>query len=242
MDSSTRGIVLHKLKYSDTSLIVKIYTEAFGLQSYIVQGGRGKKSKSKATLFQPLALLEMEVHHREKSELQRIRDAKPLHPFASVPYHMGKSSIAMFITEVLYKSIRTSSPDAALFEFVAGAVIWLDLSEGPIANFHLLFLLRLSQHLGFYPQGSYSRKTPVFDLVEGEFRSELPLHQLYLTAPESEALWQLLNSSFEQLAEVKISSAVRKKLLQGLVDFYRVHIEGLSEIKSHRVLETIAGA
>ena len=241
MQISTRAIVLHKTKYSDTSLIVKLFTEEFGLQSYLVQGARGKKSKTRAILFQPLALLDLEVHHREKSNLQRIRDLKPFHPFTSIPHDLVKSTTALFLTEVLYKSIKSEAADRDLFEFVAGAIAWYDLTQERVDNFHLLFLLRLARHLGFYPQGSYSRQTPLFDLVESTFRSGEPLHTLFLDAHQSAYLGQLLGTNFEGLHLLALPANARRKLLNALVDYFRVHIEGLTEIKSHQVLETIVG-
>lgn len=241
MLTATRGIVLHKTKYSDTSLIVKIFTEVHGLQSFIVQGARGKKSKSRATLFQPLAMLELEIDHREKSSLQRIRDLRPFHPFTSIPYDMVKSTMVLFLTEVLYKSIKSEAADPELFEFIIGSIQWLDLTEEPVANFHLLFLLRLSSHLGFAPQGNYSVKTSVFDLAEGSFRAGRPVHALFLEGHQSAYLWQLLGTKFEGLGALSIPTEVRRKLLHSLVDYFRVHIDGLSEIKSHHVLETIVG-
>ena len=242
MLSATRGIVLHKTKYSDTSLIVKIFTEEFGLKTYLVQGARGKKSKARAILFQPLALLELEVHHREKSSLQRIRDLKPFHPFTSIPYDVVKSTMVLFLNEVLYKSIKSEAPDRSLFEFVSGAISWLDLTTDRVDNFHLLFLLRLARHLGFYPQGSYSAQTPLFDMVESTYRANEPLHSLFLDPHQSAYLWQLLGTNFEGLGELRMPSEARRKLLNGLVDYFRVHIEGLTEIKSHQVLETIVGS
>lgn len=241
MLTATRGIVLHKTKYSDTSLIVKIFTEDFGLQSYLVQGSRSKKSKARATLFQPLALLELEVAHREKSDLQRIRDLRPFHPYTSIPYDMVKSTTVLFINELLYKSLKAEAADGELFEFVVGALQWFDLCTDTVPDFHLLFLVRLSRYLGFYPQGNYTQQNTFFDLAEGSFRSTQPLTSLFLEGAESAYLWRLLGTKFEGLSALRLPPQMRRKLLHALVDYYRVHIAGLAEIKSHQVLEAIVG-
>lgn len=241
MHTSTRGIVLHKTKYSESSLIVKVYTEHYGLQSYIIQGGRGKKSKTRATLFQPLAMLDMEVHHREKTDLQRIKEVKLALPFGSIPYDFAKSSIALFLTEILYKTLKPHDPDAELFEFLEGGIRFLDLTEESVANFHLLFLTRYSRYLGFYPQGEYTQQTQLFDLVEGTFRNSAPAYHLLLENPQSLYLSRLLGTKFEAIHTLNLPAEERKKLLRNLVDYYRVHIDGLKDIKSHEVLETVVG-
>jgi DNA repair protein RecO (recombination protein O) len=125
----TRGIVFRIIRYSDTSIIANIYTESFGLRSYLVNGVHGKKAKIKASLFQPLALVEMNVTNREKSTMHRINDVMPVHTWTSIPYDIRKSSVLMFINEMLYKSVREEEANPALFEFISHAVQILDLSS-----------------------------------------------------------------------------------------------------------------
>src|SRR3990172_7140574 len=114
----TRGIVLHHIKYSETSVIAKIYTELFGLQSYLINGVRSQKAKVKANLLQPLSLVDMIVYHKEKKGLQRIRDVSGNPPLSSIPYDFPKSSVALFIAEILYKSIREEEANTNMFEFI----------------------------------------------------------------------------------------------------------------------------
>src|SRR5258705_1073932 len=118
MYAKTRGIVLHTLKYSETSVITKIYTEKLGLQSYIVKGVRAAKSKSKAAMLQPLTLLEMEVSHRENKQLQFIKEFRRAFIYQSIPFDTLKSTISFFLLEVISKAIREHEPNNEMFEFI----------------------------------------------------------------------------------------------------------------------------
>jgi len=215
---NTRGIVLHHLKYSETSVIAKIYTELFGLQSYLINGVRSKKATIKANILQPLSLVDMVVYHKEKSRLQRIREVSGNPPFSSIPYDIAKSSIALFIAEILYKSIREEEANTNLFEFLFHSIHILDLTAGNCANFHLLFMLQLTKHLGFYPNGKYSDKFNFFDLREGVFLERQPEHPHFIPPPLGAYLNLLSETSFEKLNQINIKPDHRKKLLEYLIE------------------------
>ena len=242
----TRGIVLHHLKYSETSVIAKIYTELFGLQSYLINGVRSKpahprggKAKVKANILQPLSLVDMIVYHKEKNVLQRIREVSSNHPFSSIPYDIPKCSIALFIAEILYKSIREEEANANLFEFLFHSIQILDLTTGNCANFHLLFMLQLTKHLGFYPNGKYSDKFNFFDLREGVFLERQPDHPHFIPPPIGAYLNLLSETSFEKLNQINIKPDHRKRLLEHLIEYYELHLSNMNEVKSHRILETV---
>ena len=235
----TSGIVLHTTKYSETSLIVKIYTKSFGLQTYIINGVRSKKSKTKATIFQPLALVEMIVSHSEKGGLQRISEINTEHPFSSIPVNIIKSSIVLFLNEMLYKAIKEAHPDEDLFEFIKNSLLLLDLKTDNCSNFHIYFILQLPKFLGFFPHGTYSNNTSLFDLQEGVFINTLPKHQQYMNIQQSELLNVFINSRYETLNDIKIDRQERKQLLQSLILFYQLHISSFGEIKSMEILEEV---
>jgi DNA repair protein RecO (recombination protein O) len=237
----TRGIVFRIIRYSDTSIIANIYTESFGLRSYLVNGVHGKKAKIKASLFQPLALVEMNVTNREKSTMHRINDVMPVHTWTSIPYDIRKSSVLMFINEMLYKSVREEEANPALFEFISHAVQILDLSSENSANFHLVFLTQLANLLGFSPQGRYSDDTPVFNLAEGCFQSRVPSHVHYMP-PETACLFSgVLDINFENCHSLGIQPRQRRELLRKIIEYYQLHISTVKEIKSHIVLEEVMG-
>ena len=235
----TRGIVLHHIKYSETSVIAKIYTELFGLQSYLINGVRRQKAKVKANLLQPLSLVDMIVYHKEKKGLQRIRDVSGNPPLSSIPYDFPKSSVALFIAEILYKSIREEEANTNLFEFLFHSIQKLDITTGNCANFHLFFMLQLTKYLGFYPNRKYSGKFNFFDLREGVFSEKQPEHPNFISPPLCVYIDMLSETSFEKLNQISISPEHRKRLLEHLIEYYELHLPNMKNIKSHLVLETI---
>ena len=236
---STRGIVLHQIKYSENSIIAKIYTEQLGLQSYMIKGARGKKSSIKANMIQPMALLDMIVYKREKNTLQTIKELRNTHPQSSIAFDIHKSSIALFINEILNKCIREEEPNGSLFAFIHNAIHILDLKTGNYANFHLLFLIKLSKYLGFEPQDNYTNENNLFDLREGLFKNCPPAHHHFMPYPLSEHMHYLISLSFDRIHELKINTQERRILLQKLIEYYELHITRLSDIKSHQILESV---
>jgi DNA repair protein RecO (recombination protein O) len=236
---TTRGIVFQTFSYTDTSVIAKIYTELFGLQSYLVSGAHSKRSGTKANLLQPLTLLECVVYKKEKKQLQRIKEIKCEHPFVSIPYDISKSAIALFLDELLYRSIREEQPDQALFEFIHSSLCMLDLRTESCANVHLYFMVQLSRYLGFYPAGNFSEEEAFFDLQEGLFKDSEPVHPLFLVPAQGRMLHALMNCTYGNLAALRITHLERKQLLEKLILYYELHLEALKGIRSHKVLEEI---
>jgi len=234
----TRGVVLKTTDYSESSLVVQLFTEKFGLQSYLINGARKPRAKISATILQPLHLLDLVVYHREGTGLQRIAEARQQPVFQHIPYDILKRSVALFLNEMLYKSLRQPSPDQPLFEFVYNAVTWLDTLEPVPPDFHLFFLLRLTRFLGFSPAPPKPGQS-FFDLKDGVFCRTLPAHAFVLQPPHTAYFAELLTCSPERLAEIRIPVADRRFLLGRVIDFYRLHIEHLGEIKSHEVLEAV---
>ena len=235
----TRGIVLNSVKYSETSLIVKIYTEEFGLQSYMVRGVRSKNAKIKPALLQNLSLVNLEVYHKEKKNIQTIKELRPDYTFASIPFNMKKSAIAVFINEILLKSIREEETNTELFEFLFESIRVLDLSTGSIANFHLLFMVQLSGFLGFFPKNNFSTQNNTFDLQEGLFKRTDQPGDLLLSMPGSQSLSNLIKSSFDSLKANNISAQIRGLLLENLIKYYSLHLPGFGTVKSHIVMKEV---
>jgi DNA repair protein RecO (recombination protein O) len=235
----TSGILLHTVKYSENSLIVKIYTRTFGLQSYMISGARSKKSKTKINIFQPLALVDMVVSDSGKGSIQRISEISILYPYNHIPYDIVKSSIAIFLNELLYKAIKEEHADEGMFEYIKSTLLILDLKTENCANFHIYFMVQLCRYLGFYPQGAHSSETPTFDLLEGRFISHLPHHPHFLTASQSLLLNETINAGYNTIHLLKIDRVQRKQLLESLILFYQLHIPSFGEIKSIQVLEEV---
>ena len=235
----TSGILLHSVKYSDTSLIVKIFSSDFGLKSYIVNASRNKKSKIKASLFQPLALVEIIVSNTEKAKLERISEINIITPYTNIPYNIIKSTITLFLNEILYRAIKEQQNDINLFEFIKNSLLLLDLKQENCSNFHVFFMIQLSRYLGFFPEGSYSISSSIFDLQEGRYINHIPNHPFYLNEMLSNLFYQFINSEYNSIHKLKLNNMQRKALLKALIKFYQLHIASFGEIKSFEILEEI---
>ena len=186
MIQSTRGIVLHSFKYGETGIICNIYTETHGKVAFLVQGARKHKAKLKANLFQPFFLLDLEIYYKEKRQLQKIKEARNAHPFETILYDNSKRSIAIFLAEVLNKTVQTEEADPQLFEFIYNHIKILDIKEKGLANFHLSFLIQLTKFLGFYPQNNFNAENKFFDFKHGFFTKIKHLQKHHFDEKKSE--------------------------------------------------------
>jgi len=239
MLAKTQGIVLKTINYSETSVVVKIYTEKFGLKSYLIHGVRKRKAKTKANNLQLLSLLDLEVYDRENKDIQHIKEMKSAHVFQSLPYDIRKSSIAMFLNELIFNSIREEEPNTSLFHFLFNAIQMLDLLSDNFVSFHLHFAVQLSKYLGFGPsEGSYSIDS-FFDLADGKFSSgrQFGLHKL--SVEESLFFYRASALSFEHFKQTKASKEMRKVMLDHILKYYRLHLADFKTLKSHEVLEAV---
>lgn len=239
MLQSSRGIVFHHIKYSETSIIAKIYTEQFGLQSFLIRGARKKNAKIKASQLQHLTLVELEIYRKPSKDLQIINELKVLFPFQSIPLDIRKSAILVFLNEVLYKVIKEEEPNPELFEYIINVIQILDLKSSHFSAIHILFLIQLTKFLGFFPKNNYSEANPHFDLQEGEFNSSVGLESLIAIEPYSKYISSLCNTSFEKIDEFQIKPEHKNNLLEIILNFYRLHLPGITEFKSHAVLKSV---
>ena len=237
----TRGIVFQVTPFSESSVVVKIYTELFGLQSYLINGVRSKKSKIKSGLLQPLSLLEMVVYHKERGGLQRIKEIRQCASggFSSIPFDVMKGSMVMFINEVVCKSVKEEEANQQMFDFIFHAMQLLDLQHEPNNDFHLRFLVQFTKHLGFFPNGAFSESTPVFNLQEGSFQEAPPVHPYFIASPLSEHFNSLINTSLSDTAYAAFSNAQKRELIEKLLEYYALHITGFGEVHSHKVLQEV---
>jgi len=237
----TRGIAIHAIKFSETSSVVKIYTELFGLQTYIVKGTRKQNAKIKPGLFQPLTLLDLVVYHKEKSSLQNLKEANFSHPYHSIPFDIRKSSIVLFINELVYKTIHEEEPHPELFSFLFNTCLLLDAADDNISLFHLVFSLQLTRYFGCMPQLNYSGKTPYFNLREGIFQSGTPDHRDFLDPSMSRLFFQLLQTPEGSGSSIRLPGKTRDTLLEMILLYYRLHVPGFREMQSHHILHTVLG-
>jgi len=239
MYSSTRGIVFRQTRYSDTSLVVRIFTEELGLRSYLVKGALRPKSKLKASLFQPLTLLELVVSDNEKGELHHIREARIAHAYFSLPGNIHKSSILLFLNELLYKSIREEATNREMFGFIFNQLLFLDQTEKVSGSYPLLFALHLSRYLGFFPQGNAGDPGAVFDLEEGCFSRSQERSEYTISGEPCKYFTKLLHLSPENHLDITLPAPVRQVLLEKILQYYSLHLPISGEFKSHTVLHEV---
>lgn len=235
----TRGIILKTTLYSESSVVVQVFTEQLGIQSYLINGVKKPKAKISINMLQPLHLVDMVVSHKPNISLQRVSELRPSPVFRSIPYDVVKRSIIMFLNEVLYKSIRQQHTDENLFSFLFNAIAWFDEAPEANPNFHLAFLLKLSRFLGFAPSMEHRPDQQFFDLQEGAFRSRQPIHSHYLEKEAGDWFILLYSTSFERLIEIKFKNSVRRHILDKILIFYTLHTASFGEIRSHQILEDI---
>lgn len=214
----TRGIVLRNTKFGETSVVANVYTEKFGLQSYLINGVR-KRTQGKAALFQPLTLLDMVVYHRENANLNRLKEVKCLHNYRYISVDVRKSSIALFINEMLNKCLREERQEEQLFDFLFNSLILLD-EINHAENHHLIFLLKFSRFLGFgiYRPGDVLEKKMASPVIE-------------------DTLYHLIHAHYH--IPMHIEWEARKELLDLLIQFYANHIENFGQVRSVAVLREV---
>ncbi len=225
----TRGIVLSYIRYRESSVIVRVYTEVFGIQSYVVSGVRSSKSKTnKIALFQPLTLLEMVVYHKSKSDtLHRLSEVRNLYPFRQLPFDMVKTSLALFIAELLGKCLKEEEPNEPLFNFIERAVVELDGLDEGLESYHLVLMRHLAGYLGFGIDSA------------AEFLEGLREHR-YSVLPDGnnkKGIEFLLEGDYKSLKA--LGKGVRAALLSQMLFYYRTHMENFGEMKSLEVLKAV---
>jgi DNA repair protein RecO (recombination protein O) len=237
----SRGIVLSALRYSDSSFIVRVYTEQSGQKSFMVRVGKGRSAMSRMVLLQPLTLVTVSYSNDDRQGLRIPRMFERAEMLHSTPFDTVKSSIAIFMAEVAGRSLQEETPDMALFAFLYDTILLLDREEHACSNLHLKFLIEFSRFMGCHPSFDHEDDHPWFDLREGEFCAYPPVHPYCIGGPVRDALVHILTVPMGQHWQVQMSNAHRRELLQALVDYYRFHVDGMREIRSHHVLEEVMG-
>ncbi len=239
MLQKTRAVVLHYLKFGESSIIAHLFTENYGRKTLIIKGVRGRKTRMKANLIQPLFLLDVEYYQKEQQEMQLMKEFSLAYNFTDFPYDVKKSTQALFIAEVLYKTLRQEEPDQNLFDFLIHSITYFDLQQEGSANFHLLFLVKLTRFLGILPLKESEGKQDIFDIREGRFQSDIPFHFHFLDPSSAGMLANLLNMNYEAASAFRLSHVERNNLLNEILRFYSFHHYHVDNLKSIRVLKEI---
>ncbi|BBL06457.1 MULTISPECIES: DNA repair protein RecO [Alistipes] len=234
-----RGIVLHTLKYGDSSMVVYLLTDVGGRRSYMVQGVRSRSGRgSKLALFQPVFPVEFEGLESPRQEMHRFREVRAGFALQSLPFDVRKSTMALFMAEVLYRLVRECEPNEPLFTFVWNSVGALDAMREGVANFHLWFLANLSRLLGYRPGNDY---TPGawFDIREGEYASVRPSHPGVMSQECARLLDELLHCDVRRLGTIPLNRAQRSDFLNAMLVYFGYHLDAISAVQSVRILKEV---
>lgn len=238
---STKGIVLRTIKYGETSVIASVFTELFGVQSYLVNGVRTAGKSGRSHFFQPSSILEMEVYHNDLKNLQRIKDLRWSHLFQNILSDVIKNGVALFMVELLQKNLKQPETNEDLFRFCEDALIVLDTADdGITANFPLYFSLQLAPFFGFRLQNNYSEKRNIFNLNEGNFSGEQALFTGPVNAENSFYIAELLKAVHpNDLREIQMNRRIRSAILKIMESFYALHVPDFGSMKTLNVLPEI---
>ena len=242
MTHKTKGIVLRTIKYGETSVVVTIFTELFGVQTYMVNGVRSaKKSSAKANHFQPAAILDLVVYHSDQKAMQRIKEFSWGYLFTQVLSGVIKNSVALYMVELLQKCLKQPEENTPLFYFCEEVLVWLDTLDSSVtANLPLYFALQLPHFFGFKINDNYNEKRSILDLAEGDFVSSQPEHPHFIAGEYARVTSQLLKvMQPRELSQFKLHHDTRRHLLLLYQDYYALHIPDFGLMKTLAVLHEV---
>lgn len=235
----TQGIVLKNTRYSDSSVISKIYTRQLGIQTYMINGVYSPKAAIKPSLLQPLSLLEMVVYNNPVKNIQRIKEAKSQPPLQHLHFDVVKSAIGMYMAELIYRTVKEEEPNENLYDFLENIILRIDNSEESLALWPLYFTLHFTQWLGFFPNNNWSLDNIYFSIEEGSFMPIMQSQALFIEPPYSGYLSRILSTKIDALSDEEIPKASRLHLLDRMMDYYKVHLSDFSTLKSLSVLSSL---
>ena len=233
-----RGIVLGTLKYGEKGLIVHMLTDVCGRQSYMIQGIRPTAKGSRAALLQPMFAVEFEGLQSPKMSMHRLKDLAPGIVLQSTPFDVRKSTMALFMAEVLYRLIRDNELSHDLFDFVWASVLALDALDEGVANFHLWFLANLSRPLGFSPDNEYIEGAWL-DIRDGHFTTHALIPSMALSPENARILHDMLECDVRYLGEIGLNRTERVAFLEAMLKYYAYHLDSIRSVESLRILQEV---
>lgn len=236
MLTKTEAIVLHAFRYGETRMIVDMYTRVFGRLSFIVPLPKTAKGRIKKQFFQPLTQLTIETDVRPRLQLQKLSSAVIATPLLSLQTNPSKLSISLFLAEFLYHALKGEQQNEALFDYIASSLQWLDSAGSQVANFHLVFLMRMSRFLGFYPNLDGYLPGSYFDLRASVFCQQAPVHHDFLVPAEAEKVQLMMRMNYPTMHVYRLTQDDRRRLLEIAMNYYRIHLPAFPELRSLNVL------
>ncbi len=243
MLATSPAFVLKTTNYSETSVIAKVYTREWGLQSVMIKGVRTAKSRNKQNLLQPLSYVDISMYRNEKKQIQFAKEVRPYKQWKNTPFDYEKTAITFFINELLYKTIREESSDVQMFDFIDECLSTLDQRQKSLADFPIRFLIKASTMFGFAPLNNFSASNNLFNLNDGRFVCQpdpyLPQQDSILGAEPSRLLHNYLCMTDIYNDETATNATQRNELLSAMLEYFKIHFSQLGDFKSHIVLHEI---
>lgn len=235
MFTTSPAIVLNRVKHSDSTLVVSLYTEAMGTVAFAVRIPKTSRASIKPTLFQPLNILTIEWDHRPNQNLQRLRNCHVLTPYSTISYEPQKAIIATFLAEVVHHSLKEEH-QGELFPFLQNSLMWLDCTKAGYEDFHIVFLIKFARFLGFQPNIDEHDERPYFDLVNAEYADAQPLHNFYLRRGDAQYIPLFLRLQYHNVQHLHLTRELRLRALNIITTYYRLHIPQFPKLQSFEVL------
>lgn len=237
----THAIVLRSLKYGESQVIADLLTEEVGRLSFICKVPKTSKAKVKKQFLQPLTILEIEFDYRQNSKMQHFKDMRVVYPYSSIPFDAVKLSISLFIAEFVCYATRDEQNNVPLYKYVETSLQWLDGLERSYANFHLVFMMRLTRFIGFFPNLDDEAEGSFFDMRNACFSAVPPLHADFLYPEEASKIRILMRMRYETMHLFAMSRQERNRCVELILGFYRLHLPNFPELKSWDVLKELFG-
>lgn len=234
-----KAIVLNTVNYNDKYMLVSVYTDKFGRVTYMVLKSKSKTARVQKSFFFPLALLDMEVEHQGSRDIQRIREVQLQYQQNSIANNMVKTSLVMFLSEFLSRVLKDTDEYDIIFSYLSQSIQVLEESERGLANYHLVFMLKLTRFLGFYPNLEDYHEGDYFDMLNGIFVSKSPLHRHFVNKEESKTLSLLSRISYENMHHFLFSRNDRIGIINRMLEYYRLHLHDFPNLKSLDILHEI---
>ena len=235
----SKAVIIKSTRFSETSIITRLYTQSHGVLSFHVPGVYSRKSSFKPSYFQPLQIVEIDFYYRQNKNLLKLREIRIVLSSQHLSPSVNKTALAMIISEVIYKTVKEEEKNENLFRFLYESISLLHNSDGALHNFLLFFLLHYTYYIGFSPSGRYSDHTPVFNLLQGRFTAGGKEHELTMSKSESLMLSDILELKMQDFNSIKTEPEQRHQLLNHLISYYEIHISGFSNLNSYTVLREV---
>jgi DNA repair protein RecO (recombination protein O) len=239
MLNKTRGIILHQIKYSDSGIVVQLYTKKFGRQSFLIKGMRNRKTGKHNVLFQPMFILDLVMNYKASREMQVLKEFSVSYTPYDIQSNIKKSCVAIFLGEILTSVLKEESPHKEMFDYIEESIIYFDRCKDSYANFHIAFLAGLSSFLGFEPSIRTNADHIFFDMENGIFVPLPPVHGNYTEANISDILAHFFVASYDTISNITLTGAERNEVLESIIRYYSLHLPGLKKIRSLEVLKEV---